>query len=146
PEAKVTAQGARDWEFKGGAYKVRRNYQITTPEGDYDFVLTAVGSESKNKEWPGRRWQVIWNESMLQKETPSALSLRLDALRADARNFMAAWLQQLVNGDLDAAYMSTLDPNERDRVRQRYYFSRLVLPPAAAGAEPTRLGVAPMLT
>jgi hypothetical protein len=144
-EAKVTPLGVRDWEYRGDGYRVRRRYRVSTPEGDYDVLLSVAGAESKDGQFEGRRWQVVWGETGIEKATPTPLAQSLEGMRQQARQFITNWTQKLIDGDLEDAYLDTCEPRERERLRRQYQHARLVFGALAAGAGPVQAGPVPIV-
>ena len=52
-------------------------YRHTQAAGQ--FVLSLSGAESKDRQWKGRLWQVLWRESGIAsgKANPSPMALRI---------------------------------------------------------------------
>jgi len=115
--AQVTPLGVKDWEYAGGGYKVRRSYQIVTEEGTFEAQVTAMGSQSKTREYEGREWQVITGQTGLNDQPPefSERGKEIQNLQMLSSQFIFEWGNKLASGRLAEAYLDTLEPAERSK-------------------------------
>jgi hypothetical protein len=115
-EAKVTAQGIRNWDRTGDSYRVEQNYRISTPDVDLDVAVTLLGSD--DKETGRRRWRVLLEETGIReprKLTPRGQALAM--LRGSSQIFASDWAKKLIQGQPADAYLDTTPPEKRDALR-----------------------------
>lgn len=120
-QCQIKARGMQSWDYSTaglGGYLVEMNYDLTTPEGTFPAVATALGSHIADQ--PGRQWQVLLAETSLGPPgewqlTP--LGRNILALRGDSREFARDWVKKLTTGQLDEAYLDTRNPRERAQLR-----------------------------
>jgi hypothetical protein len=117
PESQITPLGVKDWEYAGGGYRVRRGYRIETEEGTFEAQVTALGSQSKTREYEGREWQIITGGTGMneQGEELSERGKEIGNLRLLSGQFIDEWGNKLVSGRLAEAYLDTLEPAERGK-------------------------------
>lgn len=100
-----------------GALHVPITYRVQTPENSFDLLVLATAQETRSREAPGRPWQVNLNRTGILTGTEAwndAGSLVLRDVEPTAREFVAAWVQQLGSTlDVDRAYRYTLPPARR---------------------------------
>jgi hypothetical protein len=115
PSAQVKAEaGLRDWDYAAGRYKVKRQYLITTREGDYDFVLTLHGGSSSKGEYERRQWSIDFREIEIRGIHLSPYGRLMIELKSRADIFMQRWADKLALGQLQEAYLETCEPSQRD--------------------------------
>ncbi len=122
-EAKLEGRGVQSWEFAEGRYRVVRAYHITTPEGELDVTLTAIGAESKNRAYEGRQWHLFWSENTVSNAKASAFGNQISLLRLQGHKFLEGWKQKLLSGtpeNLESAYLDTRPPAEQEKARAEY--------------------------
>jgi hypothetical protein len=113
---KVKPLGVRSWERKEGTYSVKRVYGVETPEGTFELQVSARGMDRTDAAEKGRGWFVPFNELSVEKDTykKTKLGQRLEALRLNGQTkFLAEWGEKVVAGKMQAAYLDTLDPKDR---------------------------------
>jgi hypothetical protein len=122
PETQVEAGGIHDWEFKNGAYKVKRSYRVKSPEGAYDFNVTAIGAESR--EYEGREWFISLSETRIDepKTQLSGLGTSIKNLRTQSTRFIERWGNKLLPRarDLQGAYLDSRDSAQRSNLQTQY--------------------------
>jgi hypothetical protein len=127
PETQVTAHaGLRDWEYSAGHYKVRRYYQITTREGQYDLLLTLLGTTSSSGTYEGRQWHVDFRESQVIGRQLTPYGQMMGDLQARSATFLMHWTDKLAQGSLEQVYLETCEPTERDRLHN-IFLMRIIL-------------------
>jgi hypothetical protein len=120
-QCQVKSTGMRSWDYRTaglGGYLVELNYEITTPEGNYETVVTVLGSQVENQ--PGRQWQALLEGTSLgppEQRQLTPLGRSVLALRRDSREFVRDWVKKLSAGQLDEAYLDTREPSERAQLR-----------------------------
>jgi len=142
PSAAITPRGLRSWTYLGraaGGYQVELNYQIDTPEGRTNALITVLSSTSAQ----GRQWQVLLDGTTLepaQLRQPTPLGETRQALRLDSREFARDWMRKLSSGLREEAFLDTLPPAQRPALRQRLTAARYagLLAPALADPETMR--------
>jgi len=116
-DAVLQPAGIRNWEYKGGGYQVRQLYRLESLEGVFEFLISVRGSESPRKEFEGRQWHVILNETGVRTETLSAAGKKLRDMQSSSRDFIRRWLEDLNKARMDHAYLATREPSERERLQ-----------------------------
>ena len=115
-QTKVTPLGVRSWDRQEGVYSVKRVYGIETPEAIFELQISARGMERADATEKGRGWFIPFAESQIGKDSYKKTKLgdRLDALRQNGQSkFLSEWGEKLLKGQLEAAYLETLDPKDR---------------------------------
>jgi hypothetical protein len=153
-QTQVESLGVSAWEFTRGGYQVSIPYRVTTPLAAFRLTLTFQGNESRYKESEGRQWYVQWGQTVMTAPTiPSAQSppsgpelaltpygVQLLSLANEARQVIQNWQRRFGEGRADEAYLATLLPDERQRLRSVYAASvlgeALALASQAGGALP----------
>ena len=143
PDVKIEPRGLRSWTYLGraaGGYQAELNYQIDTPEGKTNALVTVLSSGDGAQ---GRQWQVLLDGTTLEpgrlrQYTP--LGETRQALRLDSREFARDWVRKLSNGLREEAFLDTLPPGERAGIRRRLAAARFagLLTPALADTESGR--------
>jgi hypothetical protein len=151
-DAKIRPRGVRGWEYnaKARGYIVEQAYQITTLEGNFDAVVTIMGSQSRTG--PDRDWQILLERTGLS-DTPASLTPTgrlLGQLRYDSLGFARSWIQLLAEQNVREAYLRTLPADQRDRadqlLRAEPSLRAAALADLAGGCDPgTVLGSLPLL-
>src|SRR5262249_13984137 len=119
PQTTIKPLGIREWVYRGGGYLVRLNYDINTPEGEFEALVTVQGSEGKMRE--GWRWMVSWPEThTLSLPKPTLLGQRLIHLQHSSGSFIDQWMRKLGENDVTEAFLDTLEPAEREQARAAY--------------------------
>ncbi|MBL8799473.1 MAG: hypothetical protein JNM56_36665 [Planctomycetia bacterium] len=144
-QCQVKSTGMRSWDYRTaglGGYLVELNYEITTPEGVFEAVVTVLGSHIENQ--PGRHWQTLLEGTALgppEHWQLTPLGRNVLALRRDSREFVRDWVKKLSAGDLEAAFLDTRDACDRPLLRS---LSRQV-PVMALGSLATHDSAGPVL-
>lgn len=119
-ETEVTPLGVAEWEYRTGGYRLRRSYRVKTLEGEFTALLTTQSMASRSGDFEEREWAVMWHESGVSKSELSALGKERLAQRATVQAFLIAWGEKVTRGNLEEAYLDTLDPAERPALREIY--------------------------
>lgn len=118
-KAQIEATGLRSWIYRGktqGGFLVEQNYEITTPEGTFPAVVSALSSDTPD----GRLWQVLLGGTMLESGRArqlTPLGQNVQALRLDSRQFVRDWVRKLSQGLREEAFLDTLPAKERPALR-----------------------------
>lgn len=125
--AKINALGVRSWEHREGTYMVKRVYEIETPEGSLQMQMTAVGKDGPDAAEKGRSWYVPFFESAIERDSfkKTPLGIRIDHMRDSGVDFMKKWGRMLLAGQVESAYMKTLEPKD-DLLLSSRVFLRLL--------------------
>ena len=85
-------------EYQGKEYVVRREYQISTPEGSWNVMVTVHTAENERSgRSAGRRWYVFMNETGITADLPlTPLGERMQILQSDSRNYLNAWMKPVM--------------------------------------------------
>jgi hypothetical protein len=110
-QAKIESRGVRTWNYHGGAnggYHVEQAYQITSPEGTFEVVLTAESFQTKDG---SRQWQVVLPNTGLMPPTGRSFTPAgkfLIELRGESAAFARDWAGLVAQKKLQEAYLQTL--------------------------------------
>jgi hypothetical protein len=120
---KVVPQGVRSWEHREGVYLLKRVYEVETPEGSFQVLLSAVGRDGADAGKEGRSWHVPFLESSIERDSlkKSKLGMRVDQMRGSAAKFMDEWGKLAISGLLERAYLSTVPPKENIALSMRVF-------------------------
>lgn len=145
-ELKITPLGVSDWDYKNG-YKVKRQYELDAPEGKYVAEIAAQSTDSRDREFAKRQWHVVWTESQLLPERTQVKDegYRQEYLRFKSREFLNRWGDKLVGGQVDSAYLDTIEPARRGTVLRDEAVSRTAAGLAAGTASLPLPAVAALL-
>jgi hypothetical protein len=119
----VQSQGVREWKYlsEPKAYQVQLSYRLHTPEGEMDCLVTLRSGSNKGKKSGGRQWYVVLADTSRSGFTrPSDLGIAIEAWSNQASAFVDGWFGMLGKGDLWEAYLDTLEPTERERLRHEF--------------------------
>jgi hypothetical protein len=106
-DAQVEPRGIRSWNKETVGYVVNLNYLVTTREGEYDVVLTLIGSD--NKDLQRREWFVQKGRETVQGRRLTTYGRLLMELQMDGDRFMRDWLGgKSVAGREEERYLDTL--------------------------------------
>jgi hypothetical protein len=98
-KVKVRTVGVREWEVKPTGFQVDLNYEVRTPEGQYDVVISTVGTD--DPAGGGRDWQVMFQRSGIRDTGRRLTKLGRLCLELQARvqrNFLPEWAKGLPGG------------------------------------------------
>jgi len=125
--AKVNAQGVRSWEHREGTYLVKRVYGVETPEGSFLVQISAVGKDGPDAAEKGRSWYVPFFESSVEKDSlkKTNLGMRLEQMRYSGMDFLDKWGKMLLAGQVETAYLKTLEPKEDIILSSRVFLRSL---------------------
>jgi hypothetical protein len=121
-KAKISPRGVSEWEYSRGGYKVVLNYHVDTSFVEFDLKLETFGRDPKPGEPKGRQWQVNLASGVFttipdsKKMTPQGEDFLVKTLMA--QTFVSAWIGKLNQAQWQDAYLDTLKPSERERLRK----------------------------
>ncbi len=121
-KASVTPRGVVEWEYKQQAYHVVLNYHIATSLVEFDVKVDTVGHDPKPGEGKGRQWQLNVTSGFVtvlpdsKKMTPQGEEFVRKAITA--QNFVMEWTGIVNGSQWKEAYLDTLQPAERERLRK----------------------------
>jgi hypothetical protein len=118
PNAVRKFLGVRDWEWTGASYKVTLTYDLSAPTGNFEFQIPVLSSETKQVE--GRQWAIVFADTKILAGSLSELGFLVEDWRKQARTFAVDWLKKLHQGELDDAFLDTLDPAKRSEFARIY--------------------------
>jgi hypothetical protein len=134
PPLQMQALGVKSWEYVDRGYRVERTYRLTTPEGEFDLVLTVQSSDS-DVAGEGRKWTVVWQGSdRLKPVRLTDLGNRMVNLRRSAARFVSNWLGHLYSSRLFALYQDTQPPGQRMHWQHLYITQTVALAALPGGA------------
>jgi hypothetical protein len=116
-QTKITPLGVKDWAPENNGYMVRHLYQVSTPEAEFEALVTVFGVEPKGGQ--GRLWQIrLGGETGIIREKlrPTKEGARISALEVSANKTMNRWFRALAEGNAGEAYLLTREPDERTRL------------------------------
>src|SRR5262249_36112782 len=119
-DSEITPLGVKYWEYAAEGYRVQRTYQIKTVEGVFEVYITAVGSESKAREYEGGEWHIVAGQSKIETAELSEQAKALEKLREQSKQFVEDWSKKLLEGRLEEAYLDTRLPAERAALEQAF--------------------------
>jgi hypothetical protein len=130
-DTQVEPRGVTRSEYSEGSYWVERAFDVRTPEGSFEAVITLNGMESP-RDFKGRQWYLRFDFSGIphkEKAMMTALGDERNRLRASAYQFASNWARELRAGHFDAVVLDTAPPAVR-----REYDARLAATQLAATA------------
>ena len=144
PKAKFEATGVKDWEYEKGGYSVTLTYRVTTDLASFPMQVKLHGSESPSREYTGRQWHVIFDETGVIgpsaiEYTPEGKELRLQAQVAGS--VAADWIEAISRNNTQKVYADTLNAADRKEAAALYRKNLLVgfavgpLPPSDEGSQ-----------
>jgi hypothetical protein len=126
-EAQIEPRGVRGWSKESAGYVVLLNYLLSTREGEFDILLTVIGSDSKDLQ--RREWYVQKSREPVQGRRLTTYGRLLMELQIDAERFMRDWVTvKMASGREEERYLDTLPITPQQR-RQRWNddFSRIIV-------------------
>jgi hypothetical protein len=137
--ADVQFLGVQGWDYEQSSYVVYLTYRVTTTCIVTDLMVTAVGvDENGERKWFAKDAHAIKDRTF----TPEGQ--RMQVLTNQAREVGQLWLDKIVAGDWDEAYLETLPPQERESQRKDHA-TRLASSLSAVGLLGSPLGQGPLL-
>ncbi len=121
PETNITLRGVNDWQYEKGAYRVVLKYHVSNVLGEFELHVETFGRDAKPDEPKGRKWEVSIAQGLTDmvmntlRLTPQGEELKNKSRMA--QNFASAWVNLVNERKWDEAYLDTLKPSERSRVR-----------------------------
>jgi hypothetical protein len=122
PTTDVQTRGTISWEYKEGGYRVRLLFRVKTPLSHFDLVLVVQGTEGRHKEFEGRQWNVVFDESSVKEgsQTLTPRGEKLVKLNAQSSRTLDNWLQNLTSGRRDEAFLWTRPLPDRERLQKKF--------------------------
>jgi hypothetical protein len=116
-EAVIVSEGVKDWNYENNGYMVRHQYRVTTPEAEYQVIVTAFGADPKAGQ--GRVWTIRFGESGIRTNSLqlTALGQKVAVMRQSAADFVEQWSKALLAGRAEEAYLATRPPGERGTLK-----------------------------
>jgi hypothetical protein len=115
---RISLLGVKDWGEATGGYFVEQLFQVTTSEGEYNFIIKVRGSEGK--EFERRQWNLVWESvGFINPRNLTPLGQTLELWRAYARDFVRTWLTKRNQRDtagLIGTFLGTIPPPEQTRL------------------------------
>jgi hypothetical protein len=127
PDAHVQPLGVVTWEYENDGYKVVLKYRVTTPQASFFLMVPVFGHESRTKEFKGRQWHVMLDQTGVARDTFPNMTEEGQTLMEQsmvAKAFAVAWLGKVTARDWDGAYLDTLPASERkgqEKARQKWH-------------------------
>lgn len=109
PDATVEDQGVRDLEYDQGGYKVELSYRITTPEVEYDWIVTARSALNSKKQ---REWLVAPPRPAERPRFTPLGQARMQ-MKDEALRLIHHVANQRSQGDLTTLYLQSCEPAKR---------------------------------
>jgi hypothetical protein len=99
-------------DLEGGTYRGTLHYKATTPHGNFEVTVTAVGKDTAGS---GRRqWHVVQNGTGIVRPLSwTDEGIHLNELARATREFARQWGQKWVKGQVEEAYLDTLPVVQR---------------------------------
>ena len=72
-DTQITPLGIREWEYNNGKYRIKRIYEISSPEGSVEVAAVVSGSASTKGEYEGREWMVMLMDTNIAKVQDDAV-------------------------------------------------------------------------
>jgi hypothetical protein len=121
-EVQLLSKGVKSWSYTKAGYEVSFTYAITTPDGEFEAVVTLLGSEAPDNEYPGRKWQVVMHKTNLNEQDASLHPTRTGQafmqLAREGQVFLGAWQENMAPGTRAESFLMTLPEEEREQVRK----------------------------
>jgi hypothetical protein len=107
----IEERGVRELEYEQGGYRVELSYRITTPEGVYDWNLTARSStKGKQREW------MITAPHLAERPQLTALGESRAMMKDDALRFIMISANKRSMGDMLGFYLDTASSQRRTEI------------------------------
>jgi hypothetical protein len=112
-KADVRFQGVRELTYEQTGYKVQLNYDVRTPEGRFDVVLSLASVDGKD--FIGEeRWHInLGGEGLVRGQKLTRLGRLLYELQYDGDRAAKEWVKVLSLGRTPEAYLATLSGDKR---------------------------------
>jgi hypothetical protein len=126
-DARIEPRGVQSWSKETVGYVVNLNYLVTTREGEFDVVLSVIGSDSKDLQ--RREWYVQKTREQVQGRRLTTYGRLVMELQLDADRFMRDWLMaKAAAGREEERYLDTvpISPEQR-RLKLKEDSVRLML-------------------
>ncbi|HLW65014.1 MAG TPA: hypothetical protein VKS79_06795 [Gemmataceae bacterium] len=113
-EAQIEPRGMESWSKESVGYIVNLKYLVTTREGEFDVLLSLVGSDSK--ELQRREWFIQKSRELIQGRRLTTYGRLLIETQINADQFIREWLaSKAASGREEERYLDTLpiSPDQR---------------------------------
>lgn len=130
PQGNIAPMGVSEWEYKNGGYRVALQYHVTSSLAEFDLRVETFRHDSKPGEPKGQQWQVVLNRGETglvpgsMKQTPLGAEVMRTAKMA--YSWAADWADKINLQQWSEAYLDTLPPSERVRLRAGQRAARLL--------------------
>jgi hypothetical protein len=120
PDTKIEPVGVEECKYTGGGYQVKLLYRVDSPKMGFVMDMIAQGNDGKGAE--GRQWYIMWNKIAMRNEPKPRSSEQgqreVTAAMLSREYVTKEWVGALGSGKTHEAYLATLPPDERARVRE----------------------------
>lgn len=115
----IEPRGTIKWQATPEGYEITTQVLVRTPEGDFDVIIPAIGSDQKGMQ--SRQWQIKLQRIGLRPLGISTYGRIMSNLEFDSREFLTDWTQsKLLPFRRPEAYLDTIAA-PRDERRKRYH-------------------------
>jgi hypothetical protein len=139
----VIPLGVVDWDYAQGGYNVLLKYLIKSSLGEFEMLVKTFGRDPKPGEPKGLQWQILMSkgETGALKDTLSWTpeGKKVMAQSSQAQSIAKAWTEKVNRQQWGEAYLDTLEPAERARMRRAQTTLRLLAAAPLAGLGPLGL-------
>ncbi|HLN33085.1 MAG TPA: hypothetical protein VK395_35470 [Gemmataceae bacterium] len=117
-DVRVETKGVMEWEYKNGRYAVQRAYVVDTLEGTFNLEVTAICSDSQQRD-TGREWmiEIAPAKTVLKPGVQTELGKQIQEFIRPSGAFIQNWIINLRRGQAESAYLDTREASERDNLR-----------------------------
>ena len=139
----VIPLGVIDWDYAQGGYNVLLKYRVATSLGEFEMHVKTFGRDPKPGEPKGLQWQILLSkgETGVMKEslTMTPRGKKVVDKSSLAQDFAKAWTEKVNRQLWGDAYLDTLEPSERARLRPAQSTARILAAAPLAGVAPLGL-------
>lgn len=131
----VQPLGVKSCEYRNGGYLMLIAYQVATPERTVELQVSVQGIDRGQE---GREWTVTMEggqTGIIRRISEQPLARRIQELKFQSSAFIHQWIKKVRTGDVEQAYLETLESPRRAQVRAEYN-ARLVAQRLAPGLMP----------
>lgn len=109
----IEDQGVRELEYEQGGYRVELSYRVTTPEGVFDWIVTARSSiMGKDRKW------MITAPRLAERPRMTALGETRAGMKDDGLRFVMISANRRSTGDMIGFYLDTLSSAKRREIAE----------------------------
>jgi hypothetical protein len=118
-KVEIERRGTIRWQATPEGYEITTQVLVRTPEGDFDVIIPAIGSDQKGMQ--GRQWQIKLQRVGLRPLGISKYGRLMSNLEFDSKEFLSDWTNsKLLPFRRPEAYLDTVAA-PRDERRKRYH-------------------------